>query len=358
MTARWSFVLAEVDGTPVAEVVDARGRSFTRSLAGADSASVSLSGRSDVGRLVGEGFDQDLLVYRDGALVFRGRIDAPQDSMDADSHEISIDAVGYRDLLGLRHLEADVTFTNVEQEEIGWSLIDTAQGLAGGDLGISRGSDQATGVTRSRSFEVGAEVEATIDGVAEADDGFDWDVDPQLVYRVWHPGRGSTLDRVLHYSESGGNVQTLSRRPDVGRYATVIIATNRDVAAQSAVASDVAAVGRWSHVEGVSDADSTSTLQEVADGLLADRESLRAAWTAQLEPQQWGGPDDFDVGDVVRLVVQSGRFDTQRELRVQGLQVSIDDSDVETVTVDLDRPRPDLAKALRRTSRRVTDLER
>ena len=354
---RWSFVLADTDGAAVAEVTDARGRSFTRSLAGADSASVSLSGRSDVGRLVGEGFDQDLLVYRDGVLLFRGRIGAPQDSMDADSHEVSIEAVGYRELLSMRHLEADVSFTSVEQEQIGWDLIDAVQTLSGGDLGITR-EGTATGVARSRAFEVGAEVEATIDGVAEADGGFDWDVTPELVYTVWYPGRGSTLDRVLHYSESGGNVRSLRRQPDVGRYATVVVATTNDeeIDAQSAVASDVAAQGRWTHVEGVSDADSTSTLQEVADGLLADRESLRAAWTAELV--SWGGPEDFDVGDVVRLVVQSGRFDTERLLRVQEIGVAIDDSDVETVTVDVDRPRPDLARALRRTSRRVTDLER
>ena len=355
----WSFVLAETDGTELGEITSARSRQLTRRLDRADEATVSLSGRSDVGEMVGEGLDQDLVVYRDGERVFRGRIDAPHDSM-RDDHEVTLRARSYRDLLALRHLEASASWTTVEQEAIAWSLIDTAQGLSGGDLGVTRGADQATGVTRSRQYEVGAQVQAKIDDLAKADDGFDWDIDSDLVFRVWYPARGDTRQRVLHYAAHGGNVRRLSRTPDLARFATVVIATaSGALSPEIAVSSDVATRGRWSHVEGVSDADSATTLQEAAAGLLGDRETLRAAWTAELSrAHPWGGPDDFDVGDSLRLVVQSGRFDTERVLRVQTIGVSIDASDVETTTVDLDRPSPDLARALRRHDDRLSDLER
>lgn len=356
----WQFVLAEVDGTELGAITDARSRSVTWRLDDADEASVTLSARSDLGRMVGEGYDQDLVVYRDGEKVFRGRVAAPQDEMGAAEHTVTVTAHAYRALLEQRHLETSESFTDTEQEAIAWTLIDAAQALPGGDLGVTRGSDQTTGVTRDRQFEVGAEIAAKIDGLASADDGFDWSIDPDLVFRVWYPARGETKARVLHYAERGGNVREASRRPDVSRFATVVIATHRDaLSPEIAVSADVASTGRWSHVEGVSDADSATTLQEAAEGLLADRESLRSAWQVTLDAEHpWGGPDDFHVGDGLRLVVQSGRFDTERVLRVMEVRADVDASDVETVRVSLDRPQPDLSRALRRHDRRLTDLER
>lgn len=357
---RYSFVLAQPDGTEIGEITTARSRSVTLERGKADRAKVTLNARSPMGREVGEGRDRDLIVYRDGTRLFRGRIGAPNDSMGAKEHTVTVDAVGYRDLLRDRHLEASKSYSAVEQEAIAWDLIDTVQQQSGGDLGITRGSDQTTGVTRSREFAIAAQVAGKIDEIAQAADGFDWDVDAGLVFRVWHPSRGTSQSRVLHYGEAGGNVASVDRSPDLGRFATVVIATNRGaLTPEIAVSADVATRGRWSHVEGVSDADSATTLQEQADGLLADREVLKASWTVTLSRRHpWLGRRDFDVGDTVQLVVQSGRFDLEQAVRVERIRLDVDSSDVETATVDLDRPADDLAEALRRESERVTELER
>lgn len=357
---RYSFVLAQTDGTALGEITSARSRSVTLERGKANRASVTLNARTAMGREVGEGRDRDLIVYRDGTKLFRGRIGAPDDSMGSQEHTVTVEAVGYRDLLRDRHLEASKSYTDVEQEAIAWDLIDTVQQQSGGDLSITRGSDQTTGVTRSRAFAAAAQVAGKIDEVAQADDGFDWDVDADLIFRVWHPSRGVSRTRVLHYGEGGGNVASVKRSPDLGRFATVVIATNRGaLTPEIAVSADVATRGRWSHVEGVSDADSASTLQEQADGLLADREELKASWTVVLSRRHpWQGRADFDVGDTLTLVVQSGRFDLEQTVRVERIRLDVDSSDVETATVDLDRPSDDLAEALRRESERVTELER
>lgn len=357
----WSFVLADTDGAELGELTSSFQRSFRARLGGADEAQVTLSARHPEAELLGDGepYSRDLIVYRGADMVLRGRVDAPSDTMGAESHTVTVDARGYRDLLARRHLEASQSWVDVEQEQIGWDVIAAAQALPGGDLGITRGVDQATGVTRSRSFEVGGQAARKIDELAAAADGFEWDIDPDLVYRVWHPQRGQTTSVVLQYAESGGNVRSLDRAPDPGGLATVVMVTAQGaLVPETAVSADVAALGRWSHVEGVADADSATTLEEAAAGLLADREVLHGTYTAVLQQGVWGGPDHLWLGDTCRLVIQSGYRFEERVLRVHGIDVAVDGSGREIVTVVLDRPRAELDRLLRRQAERVTDLER
>jgi len=357
----WSFVVADTDGAALGELTAGFQRSFRARLDAADEASVSLSARHPEAELLGDGeaYSRDLLVYRGADRLLRGRVDAPSDSMQAESHTVTLAARGYRDLLARRHLEASQSWVAVEQEQIGWDMIAAVQALTGGDLGITRGADQATGVTRSRSFEVGGQVARKVDELAAADGGFEWDIDPDLVYRVWHPQRGQDTSVVLQYAGSGGNVRSLDRAPDPGGLATVVIATAQGaLVPEVAVSADVATVGRWSHVEGVADADSATTLEEAAAGLLADREALHGTYTAVLQQGVWEGPDHLWLGDTCRLVIQSGYRFEERLLRVQQIDVAVDESDRETVTVVLDRPSAELDRLLRRQAERVTDLER
>lgn len=347
--ATWHWVLADTDGTERADMVRARDRSLRLRVKGDSRTSFTLSGLDTHAAEIADGLDRDVKVYRDAELLFRGRLSAPDDDVGETEHTVSAEAVDYRAVLSRRILMAQQSFTTTEQEAIAWGLVDHTQTQTDGDLGITR-EGTATGVTRTRTFDAGAEVAGSINELGQAADGFDWAVTPAHEFRVWSPERGSETGALVY----GGNVASVRRRLDTSTFATSHRVTADGLTTETRH-TQVGAVGRWDRQVGTR-IDNQTELASFADGINAEEAVLLPTWEATMRPGRW--PDGFWLGDTVQLVVVSGRLDVSTLVRVLELTVDVDASDVPTVTVGLGRSSPDLADEFAAMRRRLTDLER
>lgn len=367
--AAWNFVVHDLaTDRELAELTAARDRRLTVRLADAHDASLTVSGRHEQSRHVGPGLTRDLIVYRDAVKLARLRILRPHDTGDSAAHTVQVSARSYRDLLIRRTVQTALSYAATEQEAIGWNLVAHTQAQTGGDLGVTRGTGQTTGITRDRDYPPGADIRRALDDLAMADDGFDWDIDPDLIWTVWHPERGEARDFTLHYDlEAGGNCTGFDRQPDPTSFGNVVIATHPGaLAPEIREAADLATApeGRWEITQAFGDSADSTELGEQADGLLTAVKRVRHTTTMTLAPGAWSGPGDLWLGDTCKCVIVSPpRYDpadgtaVDEQLRVVEMEFSRMDS-METVKVTLDRATPDPVREDREIRQRLAALER
>jgi len=356
---RWQAVIVAAPSADAAPSVltHARSRSLTVRLREPSVASFVVDGRSEQAAGIVE-LATDLVLWRDGQMLFRGRVGATSDDVGPSAHEMQVHAVDYRGLLGRRIVYDDVTYT-AAAEQIGWQLITATQQRPGGDLGISRYGPTTTPI-RTRTFEGGKPVGEAVQQLSELEDGFDWDITPELVYRVWYPSRGVSSAAVLEY---GGSVAAVQRQLDTADFANAHRVSGADGGPSPVVreAADIGSVpqGRFDLQSGFTDISEQATLNARANYLLAQHSTPRAAYTVTLRPGAWGGPQDLWVGDVALLVIRTGRLDVVEAQRVYELTVAIGDDGDETVTATLGRTDPLAAgRHERAVERRLRELER
>lgn len=355
--ARWAFVLTDTAGNALGELDQARSRRLTVRLDNAADAAFTVDGADPRALDIAE-LATDLKVFRDGTLLYRGRIGQTQDQAGADRHSISCESADYRGLLGRRILYTDLAFTATEQEAIGWSLIADTQARPGGNLGITR-AGVATGVTRDRTYPAGKNVGEALTQLGQVANGFDWEIGPDLVYRVWTE-RGADNGVVLDY---GGLISGFSRTINPSNYANAVRVSGSDdpptvAETREAAGLATAATGRFDAQHGDPDITVQSTLAAKADWHLAEDQTIRPSWSVTMRADAWEGRDHIWLGDTVLLAVRSGRVNTVEALRVHELEVDVDDDGAETVRLTLGRPPVKLDQQLRKVLQRVTDLER
>ena len=257
---------------------------------------------------------------------------------------------------------------------IAWELVDGIQQLSNGDLGIVNGVGQSSGKLRDRTFQMGDPIADQIDSLSDVIDGFDWDITPTytngssgLKLDRWYRARGIVRNEVLAYLQSGSNLRSVQRQVDSSDFANAIRSKGRAPESSGSVQGvEPAPVeryatpgpeGRW---DKLFDEDSTTAagLAERADWRVADASLIRPSYTVELKPGVWRGPDHFWLGDTVKLVVQSGRLNVQTDVRVQTIDISIDDNGDESVSVTLGYPKKDFKSKLSSIDRRLSRLER
>jgi endonuclease/exonuclease/phosphatase family metal-dependent hydrolase len=328
-------------------------------------------GTSAVTPQVGEGgiaeMMWDLWVLRNGSPLFRGRIGPSSDTGDDDGNLSStFSAADYRELLNRRLLfEGDkVDFVTYEQSDIAWSLISSTQAKAGGNLGIVRGAGKVTGVKRDRStYAPGDSIGATINLLSQVANGFDWDIQPNLTdtsmtFDVFYPSRGADRSVVLDY---GGRVVSFNRQVDPGTFGNAVRGTGDETLTpvrQEAAGLATDPAGRWDLQYADDAVKVAQTLTDKTAQALADGQYVQPSWTVTLAPGTWNGPSDFWLGDQVTLVVKAGRLNVVESLRVVEIGLSIDENNLDTLTVTLGVPDPKHRRTARTINRRLTALER
>lgn len=303
----------------------------------------------------------DVLLYRDGRLMFRGRLGHPDDDIDVDGHGVSVPAFDYREILDRRILwpGSRAAFGGVDQADIVWALIADTQALPGGDLSISQGVGSPTGRVRDRLYPVGKTLGETITQLSDVIDGFDFEVDANLAANIYYPrrGRGS----VVFVAHKPTTIRSIRRTADTADYTNALRHSGADGLA--AVTRQVAglatrAEGRWEAQLGDPDITTAGTLAEKADGALTVGSELVPSYTATLQPGKWTGPDDLWLGDTTRLLVRSGRLDIDTLIRVHQMGISVDGDGDETVTVTFGRPPRSWMRFWRHVANRLTNLNR
>ena len=324
----WTFELVDLEGRALAAVpAKARKVTMVRDQPGAATFTLPPDVAGEFGAYLQPGA-VDLVVRRNGDAIYRGPLGVGGGQLATGA--VTFASVGMLQLLEDRLVPQGRELLALEQAQMAWQLIADTQLLPRGDLGITAGS-LPDSVARSRTWDAATSVLRAITELAEADNGFDFEVTPDLAFNVWYPRMG-----VDHRGDPGGvrietgrNVRdgrvTIDAGP--GRLANeVTAASNHQV---SVVAEDVEsqlALRLRQRIIQVGDVDDAALMGDLARAEL--RRSSRPRPDLQLELIP-GAPDAsldrIGLGDVVPVKVRRGWLAADGAYRVDAIDVTIPD---------------------------------
>lgn len=360
----WTWLAALPDGTHLDELTTARDRRVTWRLRDQCDAGLKMTSGGDVDQsLLIEELRTDLILTWNDQAHFRGRFGPSADTFDETSHEVEFGAIDYRGALTRRFTHTAIDLEGVDLAEAGWQLIDHTQrgtGLAGGPLGIGRGP-LPTIATADVAHPVGKQIAEAIDEASKRYPGFDWWIDADMQYQAaaW---RGSREPRdfalILGTTVAGGGTTF-----DPAAYANAWIQTGADgldpaILGATDLGTDARREGRWESVGADGDLATQAAVDDTAVINLARAGALPVAYRCRLKPGMWT-PDQLWLGDLVRIVIRSGRKDIDARERV--IEISITDSPDGPPVVEItvgNTLAADLAALLRRMPARLTTLAR
>ena len=383
--------------TGIGELTDARSRKLVQALDTPAEFSFSVDGHSPQAAQIVE-LATDVIAWRwdeaSGADVaaFRGCVTHAQDTISEQTHTVAFTAHDYLALLARRFYTnaAALTFTQQDQDTIAASIVNAASARTstsgtsfspGGFLPLAVQQVDASGATRGlsgqlrdRSFLGQATMADMLDQLAKVINGFDYDILPRSdlygldLVRIFYPYQG--VQRTYPQLVWGSTVSTVTRTVDSGDYANYQRVVGNNGSADPAAAQvygeawnadsnnvPVSPQGLWMNGENASDVTIAQTLRDKANGDLGRSGVLVPSYAVGLRPDAytWGNPN---MGDVVPLVIQSGRLNVNTTIRVMGLTYDIGDDGQEDVTLTLGRPDTTIFNIFTAQARDVNALAR
>lgn len=153
-------------------------------------------------------YQTDVKIKRNNTYLFGTHVGDVQTALGESGDVISVKAFGYLNLLVDRYVSPDLIF-QTDSVDIAWTLIDLTQSQPNGDLGITRGPQQATTVPRDRAYEPRQNVKDGIVNLTKLVDGnFDVGFDENRVFSTY-TALGSDRSRTLEFVYPG-NVVSLT----------------------------------------------------------------------------------------------------------------------------------------------------
>lgn len=328
--------------TPVTEFSNAQ---LTTSVDEGDTFSFSIDGNNPASRHIRD-LITDVILYRDGQKLFRGRIVSSLDTMDAASHSVAVSAVDYKSLLKRRQLTSALTVSG-DLESVAWGAINFTQTYdANGtfNLGIVRPANQSIGVTGGFAYDQDETVKDFIDRVAKtntaegAGDYFEWTIDANLQFRVFRPSRGRQQPQFL--CDYGGSVLSIGTSFDPNSYSNHFVVRGAGTISTIQGSTDL---GRWpgaafqtvyndSAFSTVAQTDAKAFWLMTFSGQL----NLMRSYNLELSADRWGGPRSLWIGDAVTLSIVSGRVNVNSDqYRVLNLHYEIAESGQEKIAIEV-----------------------
>ena len=367
------MIATDIRGNAIGEVTNATARQFMFFLRDTCTASFQMDALDPQAQMIDE-LSTDLMLWRDSTLMYRGRFGASQDTLgspgggsavsgDPDTHTVQLSAVDYRGMLGYRIFPADTTYTNVDQGQIAWQMINSSETRLAGAFGITQGR-VPTSIQRTITQTAGSIVEESINDLALLDNGFDWEISPTLQFNTWpipsqgslnQLGRGQNIGMTLNY---GDNVMAAQRSLDATLYANLIrytggtpsgattpLVSNVDIVTNLLYEANFNIRGRWEGIDSNTNILNQAALNAAALGDLVRRAAAIPSYTLTLTPNWWD-PIQLWLGDIVSVIVNHGRLAENFVGRVSEIDIYIgDDANDETVVVTIG---PRIGSLLRR----------
>lgn len=196
-------------------------------------------------------------------------------------------AVTYKKMLGRRHVvgAAGLTFTNTDIGQIIWGLWQHTQAQPGGNLGITLGTPNLTGLIRTREYKQGENLGSQAE--AEFEEGVWWNVDADLVYHAYTFDNGTWLATPLQLAT---NCRTMQRAAG-SDFANAVFgdADDEHTTGVWATASDLTTDprGRWELASGWPTVTLQQTLVDRTNAFLKQSNIPVAHWNLELEPGRW-----------------------------------------------------------------------
>ena len=355
---------------PIAEL-SARSRRLEQAYNAPDVLTFTVDGRSSDAAEIAE-LRTDVVATRwdesrgSDVIVFRGIVAQTEDQISEQAHTVTVTCHSYLKMLERRILTGPWAFTQLEQDDIVGFMVALASGMttsgghsfgAGSYLPMvaapvnpdGSGRSIPSGQRRDRAYLGNQVFSEALSNLSAVVGGFDYDLVPYGVgtadaLRVFYPFQGvQRFDMALVY---GSTVSALTRTVNAGDFANYwrVLGQGSDDAQTFAESWDDSAgsivgeaIGLWQSGDNASDVSIQSTLDEKAAGDLATSSVLTPSYTVTMRPGAYvyGSPN---MGDVVPLVVRSGRLDVVTDVRVVGLTYAIGDDGDENVDLTVGRP--------------------
>lgn len=285
---------------------------------------------------------REIHLYRNDNLVWGGFLNAV--NVSSNEKSIRFAAEGYYGRLKKRYIDVTREYIDTEQFDIVWDLINWTQHKTFGNIGIGRMTGEAaSGVERTVIYNSWERrfIADVIDEMASLWNGFDFEVTPDKVWKVYYTHKGSTLNDVVF--EFGRNIGGLSYDIDTTDLAEEIsaIGGGEDSATCIAVTADLdnmALYGRREDTVSNADIKNFSELASEANAELNIKNTPR--YQPQVSVFQISDVDypygAFHVGDVVRIRGDYGYIDVDDLFRIISVTYAISNEGREAVTVMLD----------------------
>jgi hypothetical protein len=304
MSSPFSLAVGPSSGSrPVQEVTDFDSWTLDNNLD--DGCSLSFTTRIDspAAQVIQE-LATDLWLYRGSNVNQRFRVTSVELEWLADGDaEVRIGSTCYRRLLKKAHVNTPLTFTNISQGDIVFDLIQHAQALVGGNLGITLG-DAGPTILRSRDYEPGVNIFDAIVNLTKIENGLSWNVDGDLELIVGTQTSFPTRSQPIIL---GVTARRMLRPSNADQFANVSIVTG-DQEATTLVIEEAPTLGtdprgRWERVTSLSGEKDQAALQETAEGFVEATNSPLATWEVDLEPDRYFRDAEFEIGEFASLVV-------------------------------------------------------
>jgi len=389
------FTDTQFSQTAIMRLDDAHGRQLTQKWNTAAQLQFSIDGHSQAAAAIAE-LRTEVVAWRYDDMtgsdvpVFRGVITQSEDQLSEQVHTVTITCHDYLAVMDRRFFPGPSPYTGNMQQD-GW--VNTFVTNAGGTNATSRGTAAylplaaayrnpdgsqrtmlagAGGTMRQRTYQGGQSYLVALDDMAKVIGGFDYDCLPYMYgawdyVRVFVPVQGITrTDPGLVYGES---VVSLTRSVNSADYGNswLCIGNNgssdpnvpqyQGTAQNTAATDPTQGVGLWQSQDNASDVNDLQTLSDKANGDLLMYGQLVPAYTVALRPD-WYHWNKVNMGDVVPLVVQSGRLNVSTTVRIMGITYDIGDDGEENVSLDVGRPTRDLVDLLNTQQQDVLALTR
>jgi hypothetical protein len=280
-----------------------------------------------------------LLIYRADKLIWAGVIwEITEDAQD-DEGAVNVQCTEIFHILSEKRYTSN-TYTSTDAGQIAWGLINTTQGLTGGDLGITQGTIEAT-QNRDRTY-LDEKVGEKIIQLTEVINGFDFEITPSIkvntlgVFNVYSK-RGSTLNTFgLEYGEGlRNNIQSWSRKRTLSDMFNSVIVEGEgygDIALKSTQTDNsmITAVGLLEGRVQEKSVNQQTTLDTKAQEFIRVRKTEQFIYDITLN----NAYDDFgkyDVGDIVPVKIKYGYLDINTTMRIYGIDVRVSDSGEEVI---------------------------
>jgi hypothetical protein len=153
---------------------------------------------------------REIRVIEDSTTVWGGYI--WESSVNTDNEEVRISAEGWLSMLDHRLIDEDKIYADpeVEQFDIAWGLIHFTQSKTNGDLGITRDPGETpSGITREMKYRYWErrKVGEALAELAAMNQGFDPEITPGKVWKVYYPRKGSLLNVTFELDVNSAGVE-------------------------------------------------------------------------------------------------------------------------------------------------------
>jgi len=232
-----------------------------------------------------------------------------------------------------------VQYDQIDAGAIAWDLINDSQNDSGGygGLGITQGTITAT-MNRDRTY-YNQNIGKAIENLANVISGFDFEITNDKKFNVYSiKGEDKSEDVVF---QLGLNVKEMNIKEDfinpVNRAIVLGEATDTDELQRiERVNTDfMKTYGLRESLISEMDIEDLATLEDRGDALL--RKYQLPLITLSMSILESSAPNitDFELGDLIKIVAQKGFYDINNDYRVFGYEVSLGNSNEESLKLIL-----------------------